>query len=139
MKTLDLEQPLVEVSDNLMTEIETLLTRLEKSAVGKVLENPLEEFRQAKNLLNQAEKLGIDITQEQAKFTQVVAKYYDEQINNYLGKLEEKVNLAEPEAYLLMTHVAQLIDEAKSFGVDMPEEHSRLQLLEKENRNKIKI
>ena len=124
--------------DALIEEISVLLGSLEVQTT-ELAGNPLPEFEQAQAMLKQAEELNIEVSSFKKKFIIMVAKYYDEKINQTLGKLTEKINTSKPEAYLLMSHADSLLTEAKKFGVDMPEEHDKFYELERQAREKIKL
>ncbi len=124
--------------ETLNEEIGTLLDEL--AAKAKVItEDSFEEFKQAQALLQQAKTLGLEVKDYQQKFTEAVARYYDEIINKVIGQLEEKVNNSQPEAYLLLTKAGHLLSEAKGFGVDMLEEHEKMQQLDKLTQEKIRL
>lgn len=137
-----IEVPTENIEDKVQ-EIEGLLQRLEKYTDNKIKEDPAEELNKARSLLADAERLEIEVGEFKDKFTKIAARYYDEKINRLLGQLEERMNSKDigvkMSSYLLMRPIKELIEQAKKFEVDMPEEENKLQELDEKASKEIKF
>lgn len=124
--------------DNTVQDINQLLESLAKKTKD-INDDPLNDFEAIQTMIQQANELAVPVSEFKEKFIGLVAKYYDEKIPYLLGRLEESVDQAKPEAYLLFMQVGKLLEESKKFGVEVLEQQKKYNELEQLAFKKIKL